>query len=115
MPYKDKEKQKVCRRKWYENHKEIEMERNKKRRYQQKKWLFEFKKKLKCEKCGFKNSYCLQFHHPKKDTKNDDISSMVHNGCSVKTLLREISKCEILCANCHLKEHANKRKTEIGY
>ncbi|KKM04026.1 hypothetical protein LCGC14_1768470 [marine sediment metagenome] len=109
MAYKNKEDQKACRKRWYENHKEIEIERTRKRRLKQKTWLLKLKKKLSCKRCGFKNPHCLHFHHPKESVKKGDISSMVHKGYSIENILKEISKCEVLCANCHLIEHSKEK------
>ncbi len=38
--------------------------------------------------------------------KENTISNMVSNGCSKKAILKEIEKCESLCANCrHIIHH----------
>lgn len=62
---------------------------------------FTNKLKDKCKKCSMTNKICLQFHHIKD--KKYDISFMVIQGYSIKTIQNEIKKCIILCGNCHRK------------
>jgi len=56
-----------------------------------------------CSKCGgsFHRSV-YDFHH--RGDKSDSPSRMLLNA-SVKQLAEEISKCVLLCANCHRMEH----------
>lgn len=57
-----------------------------------------------CIDCGERNPLTLVFDH-RKDKRNN-ISAMLHNGCSWSTILCEISKCDIRCSNCHRRKHA---------
>jgi len=54
-------------------------------------------------KCGESDPACLEFHH--LGDKDQQISYMVRNAVSVQRIKIEIAKCEILCSNCHRKEH----------
>jgi hypothetical protein len=54
-----------------------------------------------CEECGESDVRVLEFHHTGK--KDMAVSYMVSNGYSVDRIQAEISKCTILCANCHRK------------
>jgi len=47
----------------------------------------------------------LKYHDP--TNKKDHIAKMVGEGISIKTILKEIEKCKVLCANCHRKIHYN--------
>ncbi|VVB52829.1 Uncharacterised protein [uncultured archaeon] len=38
---------------------------------------------------------------------------MFHNGDSIKTLEKEIKKCDVLCANCHKREHASDVRRQV--
>lgn len=38
---------------------------------------------------------------------------MVKNGLSIETIMSEVAKCEVICANCHQIHHYNER-TGIG-
>ena len=70
-------------------------------------WFQELKLGLKCEECGFSHPAALCFHHKDTDTKIDDVSTMVAKAKSKKVILEEISKCKVLCHNCHAIYHYN--------
>jgi len=67
--------------------------------------LYEAKGGAKCSQCGYdKHTSALDFHHVDPETKKFTISSSLNR--SLKSLLEEIDKCVILCANCHrVAEH----------
>ena len=73
-----------------------------------KEWFYDYKKILSCEKCGEDRHYVLEFHHTKGD-KEKEISKMVHTAYSKKTILNELKKCSVLCANCHKALHHKRR------
>jgi hypothetical protein len=77
--------------------KSCKRETQNKRKSKQREWLREYKKKLSCVRCGFNDWRCLDFHH--KGDKDNEVSNMI--GLSKKRILDEISKCEVVCANCH--------------
>ena len=65
-----------------------------------------FKIKIGCMKCGFNlNACCLDFHHLDPSSKKHTISNMINRKYSDEKLWSEISKCIILCANCHRMVH----------
>ena len=67
------------------------------------------KKFARCKKCGEDDSDCLQFHHLDKFSKSFTLSNEVKDSSvTLASFLREIMKCEILCANCHSKIHRNR-------
>jgi len=81
----------------------------------QKKRRFDRKKKfvlLKggcCMKCGYDK--CLQtlsFHHREPERKSFTLTSRELGMYSEDRLLDEVNKCDLLCANCHMEEHASK-------
>lgn len=58
----------------------------------------------KCSKCGYNTNYsALHFHHLKD--KSFSLDSRNIGNRSKKSLLKELSKCQLLCANCHAEEH----------
>lgn len=63
-----------------------------------------FKTNKGCLYCNEKDPVCLDFHHY-KGKKEYCISSKIAE-CSLNTLMLEINKCHVLCANCHRKLHA---------
>ena len=55
-----------------------------------------------CIDCGIKDSRVLEFDHLPEFEKNFDIARAVSGSTrSWKSILNEINKCEIVCANCH--------------
>ena len=61
-----------------------------------------------CKNCGYNKCLsALEFHHNKED-KESDISTLLKNESRQK-LLKEASKCILLCANCHRELHYNGR------
>jgi len=105
---RDIEKHKKRKAEWYQRNKQLTIQRSNDRRNQQKKWLEEYKKTLKCEVCVEDRWYCLDFHHIDPAKKELGISRMASQGCSIKKILEEIKKCKVLCANCHRDLHYNK-------
>ncbi len=85
-----------------------------KRRQKQRLWMNEIKKKLKCSKCGESRTVCLDFHHTNPEEKEFNLAWCFGTTTGSKEkILKEISKCIVLCANCHRIEHQNEqfRKT----
>ena len=62
-----------------------------------------------CVKCGEKDYACLHFHHINRETKVASICKMISNSRSLVTIKEEVTKCDVLCANCHLKLHAKEQ------
>lgn len=63
-----------------------------------------YKESVGCARCGERYAPCLHLHHREPDTKKhrDDSAGRV------KTLAKarlQISICDVLCANCHIKLH----------
>ena len=68
-------------------------------------WVNHFKMIYGCCRCGERDPRCLDLHHKDPATKIAEVSAKI--GCWSDPLLwQEIRKCEILCANCHHKLHA---------
>lgn len=82
-----------------------EKERVKANKLQYRTWFKELKADLKCLKCGEDHVSTLQFHHINPKEKEFSISVASRKGYSKQRILDEISKCIVLCANCHFKEH----------
>lgn len=78
-----------------------------KNRYQEKKEeIGILKTKLKCAKCGYdKCPSALEFHHINPDEKDATISRMLTNRSNLNDVQKEISKCIVLCSNCHHEFH----------
>ena len=67
-----------------------------------------------CVVCGYnKCNEALDFHHVDSSTKDKSISDLLCSG-SIDALKEEISKCVVLCANCHREHHAGQLNLEIS-
>lgn len=60
---------------------------------------------LQCQLCGCSDVECLDFHHVDSKQKEISISAGIHE-VSSKRLVSELTKCAVVCANCHRKIHA---------
>lgn len=59
-----------------------------------------------CSKCGYnENLSALHFHHKDSNTKDFKLDMRVLSNKSWESIVEEVEKCEILCANCHAEEH----------
>jgi len=67
------------------------------------KWVAEIKSNHGCRECDEDDPRCLDFHHT--GDKSENVSTMVWDDASKESLRDEISKCVVLCANCHRKKH----------
>jgi len=70
--------------------------------------VFEYLCSHPCIDCGETNIIVLEFDHRDPKTKRFDVMSATH-GHSWKTILKEIKKCDVVCANCHKKRTAKTR------
>lgn len=53
-----------------------------------------------CTDCGTKDIRVFEFDHVRGD-KHMDVSKLIGGGYSIKTIQKEIDKCDIVCCNCH--------------
>jgi len=73
-------------------------------------FLWGLKSQVGCNNCKNKDFRVLEFHHinPKIKKFRLDLSCVLR---SWNSIIKEIKKCEILCANCHrIKEFERKQK-----
>jgi hypothetical protein len=63
-------------------------------------WLMNYLASHPCVDCGAAEPVLLQFDHRDGTMKVDTVGSMLHRA-SWTTLLNEIAKCDVRCANCH--------------
>jgi len=99
---------------YYERNKEKDLEYKWKRqvakREEARLYVFTYLSRHPCQECGETDPLVLTFHHV-YGTKKGNVSQMVNQGFSLKLIQEEIDKCNILCANCHMKEEKRKRGT----
>ncbi len=81
---------------------------NKQKRHDEnKRLLTELKESAPCVSCGeFQPAFCMDYHHLDPTLKHKGVAQMITDN-SWKRIEEEISKCVLLCANCHRKVHDN--------
>jgi hypothetical protein len=65
------------------------------------------KQSVGCDVCGESNPDCLHFHHRDSRMKRTNVACMVN--MRLEEVIKEVFKCNVLCANCHRREHGEKR------
>lgn len=68
-------------------------------------WYHQYKHKHGCSTCGETDPRSLVFHHTSADRKRMTVAQMITDCYPVQEIKAEIENCELLCANCHRKEH----------
>ncbi len=100
MAYKDIEKERAVKRRWYESHREVYRAKNRRKKEKLKVILREYKAKP-CADCGLEFPfYVMDFDHREGEIKHSSVSNLVA-WMNVERLLAEIAKCDVVCANCH--------------
>lgn len=62
--------------------------------------MLDYLRSKRCVDCGNNDIRVLEFDHKEGLDKIDNVGNMLYRNCW-KTILKEIDKCEIRCANCH--------------
>jgi len=97
-----------CSKKHYRDnavrHKRNVYDRKRRHVQQARLWTWNFLLENPCVKCGESDPVVLDFDHVRDKEKT--ISEMVSQGCSIVSIQKEISKCQVLCSNCHRRKTA---------
>jgi len=100
-------------REWYENNKVAKIKKTgvqrKQRAQKRKDLIWSEAEKVGCHFCEENDRIVLDFHHLRD--KEFDVSDGVWN-VSWEKLKEEITKCVIICSNCHRRVHAGKLEVE---
>ena len=76
-----------------------------KRKIENKEKLTQLKQKIPCSACAeYHPACCMDYHHLDSSVKEKGVSQMIQ-GNSWQKIEEEISKCILVCANCHRKIH----------
>ncbi len=98
-------------KKHYTSNKQSYIARATKQRQDKQAWWAEYKSKFSCSVCNESRHWCLDFHHTDPHTKEGSVSELIVNNSSRERILEEISKCIVVCRNCHAdihyKQHAS--------
>lgn len=93
-------------RKYYQSNlqkqKAVVLKRNRERKIQNQEDILNYLKSHPCVDCGETDYIVLEFDHV-RGKKKGNISKMIGNNCW-RTILGEIQKCDVRCANCHRRK-----------
>lgn len=92
---------------WYQRNKIKRQQQIKDYKSKRLQYIKSLKMGNKCFICNENDPICLDFHHLDPKTKKGSLSMAIKSGWSIKKIKEEASKCILLCANCHRKEHKN--------
>lgn len=104
MPYSNKDKQRAYQREWYHRNKNPEhiLSLKDQRIKRKMRWYQAYKACNPCADCGgFFHPVSMEFDHLEPDTKRQNVSIMVRSGYLMSKIYDEISRCDLVCANCH--------------
>ena len=112
VPYKSKEDRRACAKRYYDRDPKRQVRRSKafnQKRARQIQELIATEKQKPCTDCKqtFPNE-CMDFDHV-RGQKRFNVGNMKYTGYAIKTVLTEIAKCELVCANCHRIRTATRR------
>lgn len=68
-------------------------------------WLDAQKEGRICARCGESDPACLDFHHRDPKQKLFSLAAVSTHAWAIAKMQAEIEKCDLICANCHRKEH----------
>lgn len=94
----------VLNKTYYSNNKKAYVKRSKIQTERKVIWWNEYKRTLKCSNCNESRFWCLDFHHVDSTTKDESIGNMIYTKSREK-IMKEVSKCIVLCKNCHADFH----------
>jgi len=107
MPYKDPEVAKQKAREYRLRNLPAFNARTKKCKEPKYKLVREYKLERGCGVCGYNRcESSLDFHHLDPSIKDSGVAVLVATGKSEDVIKEEMSKCIVLCRNCHSELHA---------
>ena len=67
-----------------------------------------------CKICSYnKNLSALEFHHRDSNDKDSQLDMRTLSNRSMEYILNEVSKCDLLCSNCHREYHNPEMSLDI--
>jgi 5-methylcytosine-specific restriction endonuclease McrA len=63
-----------------------------------------------CARCGIDDLEVLEFDHIERKDKVLSVARMINRCMAWEDIQNELSKCQILCANCHKKKTLRETK-----
>ena len=113
MPYKDVETRRAKAREYYKANPAPAKARSAKTKRRMRAEFAVFKASLSCTKCGENHPATLDFHHHTPHPDNIKINELVRDGRIAFAIEEIMTKCVVLCSNCHRKHHYEENKRKI--
>lgn len=89
---------------YYKRNSQREKDYDKRRRLENRRKIWEYLSTHPCVDCGEADPVVLEFDHIRD--KSRTISNFSKTGVAWATVVHEIEKCEVRCANCHRRKTA---------
>lgn len=113
VPYVCKKDQALAARRHYDANRPAYIERakvaNRENRRLIKLTILKYLEEHPCIHCGEADPIVLEFDHRIHAEKKFNIGNAANGGKTIKKLLEEIEKCDVLCANCHRRKTYHER------
>ena len=74
-----------------------------------KQWILHYLLEHPCVDCGETDPIVLEFDHRDGTTKLSTVSALARSGYSLRAVQREVSLCDVRCANCHRRRTHEQR------
>jgi hypothetical protein len=94
---------------WYKRNKEKQKEYRKIYKQRSCSFVLEYLQAHPCMDCGEADVVVLEFDHRDPSTKMYNIGTMLDRCFKSEKILEEISKCDVVCANCHKRRTAKQQ------
>ena len=101
MDYYERNKEKMLEYKW---------SRQQRKREAARAYVTEYLRTHTCVDCGESDPLVLTFDHV-RGKKRMNVAELVNRGYLIEAIQEEIAKCEIRCANCHMRIEKKRRGT----
>lgn len=92
------------------NQKEYDRVRSAERRERSRMFVRKHLEHHPCVRCGEEDWRVLEFHHRRKIDKRFSVGFMVSRGMPVDQIKEEMTKCDVMCSNCHRRHHYEERE-----
>lgn len=91
----------------YSKHPEKRKDLNERAKKKAQQFIWDYLKQNSCVDCPESDPIVLQFDHV-RGKKLFNLSEAAASGYSISKIMDEIAKCEVRCANCHLRQTASR-------
>jgi len=95
---------------------ELQGKKRKRTKDRNQEFVYKILSNSNCVDCGCGDFRVLEFDHLPEHEKKHNISNILHHGYSLEVIKEEISKCEVVCANCHrIRTHERAQTGRFAY